>query len=383
MQKGWIKSIFFHSGDEYFQSIINAIHQAKKTIQIEAYIFAIDPVTNEIFKALGMAAQRGVRVQVLADGFGSYYWADELRDRSIKEKIECRIYHPLPRSIKWFRYFSFIHFLRIAKMIRKLNRRNHRKTTIIDGDKLWIGSMNMTQEHSENVMGAKVWRDSSVYLEGLDVKLAELAFDHAWNDAGKEKLFKKILNLPRMKKTAIPFDNIRINFSQKLRFQLYRDLIRRINTSQTRILVTSAYFLPKRSFLRALKNAQRRGVLVQILTPGPSDVPLVKMASYNILKWLTKKNVEIFEYQNRILHAKYIIIDNWASLGSANLNHRSFIHDLEIEAVITELHDVNTLNHQFQLDLQSSRRISLLDLKNMPWVYRFISRIAFSIRYML
>lgn len=383
MNASWTKINFYHSGDEYFRSIVDGVRRAKKSILIESYIFSVDPITNILLEELRAAVARGVQVQLIIDGFGSYYWIDSLKNICRKNNIPLRVYHPLPRNFRWFQLFSIKHLLRFSSLVRRLNRRNHRKIVCIDDELLWVGSLNLTQEHSESVMGIKAWRDSAVQLEGSSVELAIRAHNLTWNDAGKERLFQRLLGLAKQRKPLLPMDALRINYSQKMRYRLYKDLIKRINSAQSKISITSAYFLPKRSFLRALKKAKQRGCEIQIIIPGPSDVPLVKMASYNILKWLTKNNIEVFEFQNRVLHAKYMLIDQWSSIGSSNLNHRSFLHDLEIEAVLTDSDSIEHLNNQFQLDLRSSLQIKLSDLKKMPWGYRFFARIAFSIRYLL
>lgn len=383
MHSDWSTAHFFHSGDEYYQSIIEGIRHSEKLIVIESYIFSIDPLTNIILEELGAAVRRGVHVHLLVDGFGSYTWLDSIEQSCLERGIQFRIYHPIPHNIKWFELFSIRHLLLLAKIVRKLNRRNHRKIVLIDDKRLWLGSLNFTQEHSESIMGQRAWRDSGVYLEGTAINDVKLAHNYVWSDSEREKLFQKFLRLSTTQKPLIPSKNIRINYSRRMRYNLYRELIQRINSAQFRISIVSAYFLPKRSFVRALIRAQKRGCKIQIIVPGISDVPLVKMAAYNMTKWLLKRHIQFFEYQNRVLHAKYMIIDNWTSLGSMNLNHRSMIHDLEIEAVFyNQLFSENIIK-QFEVDLTNSKEIQLESLKQQSWHYRFLARIAFAFRYLL
>lgn len=383
MSPEWTKTQFFHSGDEYFQSIQKAILEAQKSIFIESYIFSVDPLTRPILDALKTAKQKGLDVRLLVDGFGSYYWIEALQKICQESEIPFKVYHPLPRQNRLFRYLSIVFTFRFSRLLRRLNRRNHRKIVLIDEERLWLGSLNMTQEHSETIMGTQAWRDSAVQLEGPEVAHIRPTFEQAWQEAGRQRLFEKIIHLTRGRKKRFTTRLLRINNTYRERFRIYRNLIKKINQADRSIEIVSAYFLPKRSFLRALKKAQRRGVEIKILIPGPSDVPVVKLAAYPILKWLLKNNVQVFEYQGRVLHAKYSLIDQIALIGSANLNHRSFLHDLEIEAILTNSEAVDALRIQFQIDLQNSRPVTLTDLQNATWFYKGLARLAFSVRYLL
>jgi len=146
-------------------------------------------------------------------------------------------------------------------------------------------------------------------------------------------------------------------------------------------LITNAYFIPRRSVLRALKKAAQRGVEVALVLPALTDVPIVQWASRSLYYRLLKAKVRIFEYQPSVLHAKTVIIDNWATVGSHNLNHRSMIHDYEVEAVLTDNQSLNELVNQWQIDVKSSQEITLESLGKFPWWTRWISRLAYWFRY--
>lgn len=383
MSPEWTKTQFFHSGDDYFQSIQKAISEAQHSVFIESYIFSVDPLTLPILDSLKNAKQRGLDVRLLVDGFGSYYWLDNLQKICQDSGIPLKVYHPLPRQNRLFRYLSIIFMFRFFRLLRRLNRRNHRKVVLIDEKRLWIGSLNMTQEHSESIMGTQAWRDSAVELEGPEVEHIRPAFEQAWQESGRQKLFEKIIKFTHRRKQRFPARLLRINNTYRERFRIYRNLIKKINQAERSIEIVSAYFLPKRSFLRALKKARQRGVEIKIIIPGPSDVPLVKLAAYPIIKWLLKNNVQLYEYQGRVLHAKYSLVDQVALIGSANLNHRSFLHDLEIEAILNNSEAVDSLRTQFRLDLQNTRPLTLGDLKKASWFYKGLARLAFSVRYLL
>jgi len=151
--------------------------------------------------------------------------------------------------------------------------------------------------------------------------------------------------------------------------------------AEKRILVTSGYFLPRKSVLRGLRRAARRGIFVGLCIPAKSDVWFVKSAAKSLYYRLLKDGVHIFEYQPRILHAKTLIIDDWGTVGSHNLNHRSLTHDLEAEAVITHPENIQKLIEAWDRDVLSSSAITLKDLGKWSWPQRLLSRFAYWFRY--
>jgi len=388
--QSWSKVCFLHSGDAYFESIERMISQAQNEILLESYIFEFDELTEGLLHRLAEFKRRGGRVQILVDGFGSYFWLDTLQKFCQEHQLDFRVYRPLPGSAKLFRRFWIGFFLRFFFLLRWFNRRNHRKTLVIDQRTAFLGSFNWTQVHCQKWMGEKAWRDSGVQLEGPGVPSIALAFQHTWARAQIQRLRSwrsvtntaKTLRSWKVRNEAAHFP-LRINTRRRDRLRLSKQLIKKFNQAQKRIWIASAYFLPKRSYLRALKKAARRGVDVQILWPGPTDVPVVKWAAHPILMSLIAVGAQIHEYQPRVFHAKYLIVDDWAALGSTNFNHRSYFHDLEIEAEFEEPEHVVDLMNQWKKDIENSRLIRSRDLENLPLRQKIISAIAYRLRYLL
>ncbi len=383
----WTKVLFLHEGDSYFQEIENAINNAKEEVLIETYIFELDGLTQSLLNALVRFQRRGGRVQILVDGFGTYFWIETLQKFCADNFLEFRVYRPLPRSTKWFRKVWLDVFFKLFFLLRKLNRRNHRKTVVIDRKTAFIGSFNWTMVHSKKWMGEKAWRDSGLLLEGYPVEILRTVFMSTWMRA-RQSLFK---NISIGTKSLISWSRLsdqrrvplRVNTRKRDKLGLSRDLLKRFKKAEKRIWIASAYFLPKRSFLRALRRAARRGVDVQIIWPGPTDVPLVKLAAQRIMVSLLQAGAQVFEYQPCVLHAKYLIIDDWCCLGSSNFNHRSYFHDLEIEAEFDEPQYVLELMNQCKKDRELSRIIQMKELQNLPFWQKFISLIAYRLRYLL
>ncbi|MBC7371471.1 MAG: phosphatidylserine/phosphatidylglycerophosphate/cardiolipin synthase family protein, partial [Bdellovibrionaceae bacterium] len=174
---------------------------------------------------------------------------------------------------------------------------------------------------------------------------------------------------------------LRLNANDRIRRYLYRDLCRRIRFAKEKVYITTAYFLPNRALLRSLTKAAERGLDVRIITPGPTDLPFVKWAAHQIPHKLHKAGVKIFEFQPRILHAKYMILDDWGSIGSFNLNHRSLLHDLEVEAVLTDSESLENMRKQFQVDLLNCKAWDAVAYEQSPWWWRSLTKILFKLRY--
>ncbi len=380
--KYWSEVHIYHVCDEYFEAILNSIRKAEKSITIESYIFAVDQLTLPIFSELKNAVERGCDVRLLVDGVGSYFWIGELKKVCAQSGVQFRVYHPLPGLVDIIRRFFWFYTFRLFRFFKKINRRNHRKITVIDGRILYLGSLNFTQVHSEKLMSERAWRDSGVELAGESVHLAIDSFRQNWFRAKRFRWSRFRLKLLRNQAYNPQNALIRINSTRFHRWKLYRDLIRRIRTSEKRIFITTAYFIPRRSFLRALTNAVKRGVDVRIIVPGISDVPLVQWAAFEIILKLLRKGVRVFEFQSRVLHAKYLVIDNWASLGSLNLNYRSFLHDLEVEAVLTDSASIENLAKQWHNDMNGSVESKIATLINFPWYKRWFFKLLFRLRFL-
>ncbi|MGZ3768972.1 MAG: phospholipase D-like domain-containing protein [Bdellovibrio sp.] len=379
--ESWSHVRIFHSGDAYFESLIEDIRNAKKSITIESYIFAYDKLTEIILDELAIALERGCSVKIVVDGFGSYYYIPQLSKICAQKGIEFRVFHPFPYPFIWLQSFFYKHPLKTHFLIKKVNRRTHRKIAIIDETRAYLGSLNFIHHHSEKFMGERAWRDTGVCVEGTPVKRLVLAFQITY----LRTYLKGLINwVGRWRIKAEPFEDIlRLNTTQRTRRRLYKDLLYRFNHCHSRIYITTAYFLPKRSLLRALLKASRRGVDVQILIPGKSDVPLVKWAAFYIVRLLLQKRVKMLEYQKSILHAKTMIIDNDVMIGSFNLNHRSILHDLEVEVVLKDKESLNNMLRQWQTDVNNSKVVSEKDFAAPSWFSRILYKIAFRLRYML
>lgn len=360
------------------------ICNSKSTIDLESYIFADDILGKRIAKLLIAAAERGIRIRLIIDGVGSPGWSYSFRQPFEQAGIAVRVFNPLPWAIS------------------SLNRRNHRKNCILDDRIAFLGSINISACHLKSCLGEKAWRDTAVRLEGDGIPTLARAFEHTWRHSVPfigQKTFNRRKEIKRLRPLRSPL--VRLNNTWPRRHRIYKDLIGRIQGAQKRIWVTNPYFLPPNGIIEVLCEAAGRGVDVRLLLPRQSDVFFMHWVSSEFYERLLRGGVRIFEYLPRVLHAKTLIIDNWVSTGSSNMNHRSLLHDLEVDVVLTHRKSRLSIEEQFTDDIQHSQEItldllqgqSLMDLVGMdhstlpefimrqPWFEKLAGSMLFNLRY--
>ena len=368
----------FANGSTHFEQMIEDINQAQTSIRLETYIFQKDPLGMRITKALSEAAERGVKVEVLVDGAGGPFLATHYATSIEKSGGEVRVFHPYPWQL-WNYSRSYIKLPFLVKWIYlflKANKRNHRKTCIIDDKIGYIGSMNITKDHISRDEGGNAWRDTSVRLENVNFESLNKAFESAWSHRSIPERIKDIFH--HIRRDPI----FRLNYTWLRRRILYKNLLRKIRQCKKRIWITNAYFVPDNILLRRIKEAAHNGVDVRILLPKKSDVFVMPWASSTFYYSLLKAGVRIFEYLPSNLHAKTLILDNWMLVGSSNLNYRSLLHDLEIDVKVRQKQSKDRLVSLFLDDLKHSKEISITDLgAHRPWSQRLLGRIVLYLKY--
>lgn len=367
-----------HDGDDYYDLVIQDITNAESSICIESYIFSFDAVGQNILKHLALAQRRGVKVEILIDGFGSFFWLQKIEKFCNEHNIRLKVYRKFPLSILSLSQSIFRFAFRTQKLFSRLNQRNHRKLILIDQKIAFLGSLNITAEHSRRAFGRQAWRDTGVRYSGQMKELIN-AFYFTWKRHRLRRKNPFTRGFPYQPLNSI----FRLNTTRKWRRWMRKDYLRRFAEAQNEILITSAYFLPTTQFVKSLIKAKHRGIRVAIIIPHLSDVFLVKLASQQLIHQLLKAGVEVFEYQKSVLHAKYCIIDYTAFVGSFNFNHRSLIHDLEVEIRLDQHQIVTELKKQWEIDREQSLMLDDQINNRKNWLYRLGSWIAFRLKYWL
>lgn len=365
--------------DGYLKTLIADINHAKKSIDLEVYIFEDDSVGQRVSDALCNAAKRGVKIRVLVDGVGSTSWGGKITEQMELAGINTKVFHPLPwKLLHWNRsnYLPNAFLKKIFYLLSRMNSRNHRKVCIIDKNIVFVGSANIGDHLSDNVT-LKKWRDTTIKITNVNVDEIQYAFDKAWGHIPIENRLRHIFK--KIDSQSI----FHLNYSWRLRHRYYSQLIKRISNCKKIIWVTNAYFIPDSHILKALEKASRNGIDVRILIPGKSDIIFLSMVITTFYSSLLNSGSLIYEYLPTILHAKILIIDDWTVVGSSNLNNRSFLHDLEIDVEIRNDQTKDIIEKQFLYDISQSRQIKHEDLKMQTLYSKLLGRFLLLIRYWL
>jgi cardiolipin synthase len=368
----------FSGGKAHFEAMLSDIAAAKVSIDLETFIFQKDILGVRVTEHLAAAAKRGVAVRVLVDGVGSPLWSTHFAKQLESAGAETQIYHPFPWQLwDWSRSkVKWPFLLKWIYLLLKVNTRNHRKVCIIDHQIAYIGSFNISRCHLDVEDGGDHWRDTSIRLLNVDLSELEKAFNCAWDHQPLTERLRAALRHVRQEPM------IRLNHIWHRRRILYKNLLRRISRCKKRIWITNSYFVPDTILLKRLKEAASSGVDVRILLPTKSDVFMMPWASSTFYYSLLKSGVRIFEYLPSVLHAKSLLLDDWGLIGSSNLNHRSLLHDLEVDVNVSHPELIQTLENQFLLDLQNSQEIPLTTWKSFrPYHHRLMGQLVLYLKY--
>jgi cardiolipin synthase len=309
----------------YFLALEQAIDAARDVVSIETYIFADDETGRRVAAALARAAQRGVTVRVLVDGFGSKKIFDEIRQQLLTDKVQVLIYHP-----------------KISPFTLRRNRlrRLHRKLAMIDGRLAFVGGINIIDDM--NSPGHLPIRyDYAVRIEGpllalviketerLWDRIALLNFQLDWRT--RQPLSLEAVVSGKKRAALVVRDNLAHRFDIE---DAYLDAIDR---AQEEIIIVNAYFFPGKRFRRALRQAAGRGIRVILLLQGRMEYALLHYASRALYGALLDAGVEIYGYRKSFLHAKVAVIDqHWSTVGSSNIDPFSLLLAREANVIVDD-----------------------------------------------
>ncbi|MDD5140301.1 MAG: phosphatidylserine/phosphatidylglycerophosphate/cardiolipin synthase family protein [Verrucomicrobiales bacterium] len=350
------------TGQEIFPAMLDAIRSARVSIRLETYIYSDGDSGRQFLAGLLAAAQRGVRVSVLVDAFGSW----ELPDA---------FFAPLLAAGAKVHYFNPLRLWRFGV-------RDHRKLLVCDDSVVFIGGFNIADEYDGDGV-TRGWCDLGARIENSPLAW-ELAasFDELFALADFRR--KPLMRLRPFKRKRKSQPNLagELLLSQPGRgaspFQaaLHRDFVRARD-----IQIITAYFLPTRRVRRYLMHTARNGGRVQLILAGKSDVLISQMAARSLYHRLMKAGVEIYEYQPQILHAKMIVSDGITYVGSSNLDIRSLNLNYELMLRFADKTIAAGAQEIFERTLKHSRRIEHGTwLKSQTWWQRWQHRWA---RFML
>jgi cardiolipin synthase A/B len=380
----WRSERIIIDGDAWFDGLIADLMAARLRIDFEVYILDDDVLGARVCAALCAAAERGVQVRLLVDGAGSSEWIWKRASALMRSPLALHVYHPLPSQIFSPAFFVHSSLLTMMHQIVRINRRDHRKIAIIDGRAAWVGSFNVSANVLRSVKADQAWYDAGVRVEGPAISELEEAFAIAWERSWRFNRTWLQAPEPRpRRRLAVESGLVRLNHRLRQRRRRYEELIRRLESARHQIWIAMAYFIPGHRLIRALGDAASRGVDVRLMMSERSDIPFMPWVAVCFQSALLSRGVRILSYQPRFLHAKVMLIDEWLSIGSTNLNARSLIHDLEADVVLLSPASLRWIREVFQEDFSRCKEVCRADCDARPWHERFLAWVALKYRYYL
>ncbi|MDR0982188.1 MAG: cardiolipin synthase [Culturomica sp.] len=338
-----------NNGLETFPALFAALSKAKKYIHLEYYILEDGLLMTRLKEILIEKARAGVEVRVIYDDMGGW----KLSNKIISElsKAGVQIYPFLP--------------VRFHKFANKANYRNHRKIAVIDGETAFVGGLNIADRYLFGLTNGQFWRDTHLRVRGEAVVSLQTIFLVDWYFVCQELLLDKNEYLPVNRKegnivvqTVSSGPDSDWSSIQQAYFTL-------INTAKRYVLISSPYFMPGETTLNCMKAAAMGGVDVRLLLPQKSDSVLTHWCSRSFVEELMDAGVKVYWYKKGINHSKVIVVDGVvASVGTANMDNRSFEQNFEVNLIIYDSQVSKQLAGYFMEDLKDSE-------EENPYTWRF------------
>jgi cardiolipin synthase len=360
-------------GPVTYGEMLASIDQATDHINMETYIFEDDVIGQQFAVKLIEKQKNGVQVNLIYDSVGSIYTPKEFFETMKESGVNVLEYNPINplNTVKGW----------------NVNQRDHRKLLIIDGKVAFVGGINIssvyssgsfssTHKKSKRSKDAMPWRDTHLKVSGLVVSEFQKLFIETWTNQHGEPLKDK-LYYPPLTNQGHDIVIAVGSTPDEAYSQIFATIISAINSAKTHIKITNAYFVPDPQLLAALKNAAKRGVEVKILLPQITDSKIVFYASHSYYDELLSAHVRIYELQIALLHAKTALIDGvWSTVGSTNLDWRSFVNNQEINAVVLGQGFGDQMQYLFDHDLDNAKEIMLKDWRSRPMSARIKEQAA-------
>lgn len=330
------------NGRACFDALEEAVRAARHHVHFEFYIFEPDQTGTRFRDLLAERARAGVQVRLLVDAVGSLSLSDDFLA-------------PLRRAGGEVGVFNSVTFARF----RPLNFRNHRKIVVIDGSVGFTGGLNIGDEYlGRSDTGA--WRDTHLRVCGPSVIALQLLFLEDWNFATGRSVTAPGFFEPRLAEDGHQLVQIVGSGPDRDWQAIAQVYFTAIASSQQTVLISTPYFVPDEPVMAALLTAALRGVDVKLLLPRRTDARVVRAAARSSYDELLRAGVRIFEYLPGFLHAKVLVVDGmFATVGSANVDQRSFRLNFEVNALVYAREVAGELTDVFDQDLTVSREITV------------------------
>lgn len=365
-----------HDGAACLSAMLDAIESARREILFEMYWFASDRTGRRFAEALAAKARAGVRVCVIYDAVGSIDADGSMFAEMRRAGCDVREYNPIA---PWRHRFR----------IGLVNNRDHRKIIVVDQTRALTGGVNVADPWAPESEGGGGWRDDMILIEGPAALRLREVFLHTWAELGG------VPPGPAMTPADVrssgphgPDDGspVRVLASHYRveRMAIRRSYLDEIRRARSHIYIANSYFVPDRVIRNSLARAVRRGVEVKVLLPGESDVPAVQYASNRLYDWLMKRGVELYEWQGPVMHAKTAVIDDrWCTVGTYNMDYRSWRANLEVNVAIEDRGVAAALAERFRADIARSAKVDPVNWSYRPLSQRLLEHVFYLFRKLL
>jgi cardiolipin synthase A/B len=340
----------FTNGVEFYPAMLEAIRGARRSVNMECYIFQPGRVADQFIAALAERARCGVNVTIVVDAIGSFsLWGRPVRRL---RKAGCRI-----ESYQRFRWYA----------LARLNNRTHRELLVVDGSLAFTGGAGIADWWMYPRRRKPAWRDTMLRIEGPLVAALQGVTAENWLECCGEILtgpdyfphLEAAGDTTAFVVRSSPSDRAT---ASRVTFQLLME------GADTAVHIATPYFLPDRALRGALKNIASRGVAVTVIVPGRhTDQRWVRLASRRMWGQLLESGIRIFEYRKSMIHAKVLVVDGmWAVLGTTNIDNRSFEHNDEVNVAMRDPELAARLLEDYRKDVDSSEEVTLERWRRRP-----------------
>ena len=349
------------NGDEIFSSMIDAVKTAEKTITFETFIYWEGEIGKKFSNLLSEKSTKGVKVHVILDWIGSRSIEESLLKDMKDAGVKVIYYHPL----RWYN-------------LSRLNNRTHRKILVVDGKIGFTGGVGIADQWKGDGEDSDHWRDSHFKVEGPVVSQLQAAFMDNWNATNEEVLhgidyFPKIDNMGNS--VAQVFKSSPEEGSSSVRLMYLYSIVH----AKKSIYIANAYFVPDEHVRKLLIDASKRGVKIEVIVPGEEiDSPITRKASMSTWGEMLSSGINIYQYQDTMFHCKYMIVDDtWVSVGSTNMDNRSFRLNDEANLNIIDSRWAMKMVEIFNLDKEHSKRITYNEWAQRPFLSKILEKFSF------
>ena len=345
-------------GYSMISALIKAIANARHHIHLEFYIFQNDAVGRLLRDMLMDKAREGVEVRVLYDDVGCWKVPFHFFDGMRGEGIEARAFLKV----------------RFPRFTSKVNYRNHRKIVVIDGRIGFVGGMNIAERYLKGVSWG-VWKDAMMEIRGKAVYGLQTAFLTDWY-ATDHSLITSSRYYPEMNNTGESLVQIVTSDPIGKWRDIMQGILIAIASSRKYIYIQTPYLLPTESILIALKTAALAGVDVRIMIPERSDTRMVHYATMSYLDELMEAGIKIYRFKKGFLHTKMMVCDGvFSTLGSTNMDFRSFEHNFEVNAFMYDACSAKMLRGIFLSDQKDAELLRLKEWRLRPWSQKVLESV--------